>query len=78
MEERIVYHVKMGKPEAPTFDTNSDGVHILHEYDLVEGGRFVQGLEFLNRTHLLMSSGIYGGSFLELLKIVDTKKIETV
>ena len=48
MEERIVYHVKIGRPEPAALMTKTNGVQILNEYDLVEGGRFVQGLEFLN------------------------------
>lgn len=39
--------------------------------------RFVEGLEFLDETHLLMSSGSYGNSHLDVLDI-ETNPVKTV
>jgi glutamine cyclotransferase len=37
--------------------------------------RFIEGLEFINSTHLLMSSGLTGNSHLDIINI-ETMKIE--
>lgn len=37
--------------------------------------RFIEGLEFINRTHLLVSSGLTGDSHLDILNI-ETMMIE--
>lgn len=39
--------------------------------------RFVEGLEFIDETHLLMSSGSYGNSHLDVLDI-ETNPVKTV
>jgi glutamine cyclotransferase len=75
-ETKTHYELRMGKPSPPDLSmtlTSSapEGVEFLHEYDLNEGGRFVEGLEFADDQHLMMSSGLYGGSFLEILKFTD-------
>lgn len=41
---------------------------ILNQYMIAEQ-RFVEGLEFLNETMLIMSSGSYGNSHLDILDI---------
>jgi glutamine cyclotransferase len=37
--------------------------------------RFIEGLEFINSTHLLMSSGLTGNSHLDIINI-ETMQIE--
>ena len=77
-ENKTHFELRIGKPSPPNLadtlaDNAPEGVEFINEYALNEGGRFVEGLEFLNNTHMLMSSGLYGGSFLEILSINDDK-----
>lgn len=49
---------------------------VIKKYKLAET-RFVEGLEFIDSTHLLMSSGSYGDSHLDVLNI-ETDPVQTV
>lgn len=65
-------------PIAPAASTNSvpGTFKILNQYMLAEQ-RFVEGLEFLDETKLIMSSGSYGNSHLDVLETL-TNPINTI
>lgn len=48
----------------------------MRQYPLQET-RFVEGLEFIDETHLMMSSGSYGNSHLDILDI-ETDPVQTI
>lgn len=64
-------HVALFKAEV-----QNDGFEVVKKYRLAET-RFVEGLEFIDDSHLLMSSGSYGDSHLDVLNI-ETDPVQTV
>ena len=61
----------------PTSITSTQGqFKILNQYMIAEQ-RFVEGLEFFNETMLIMSSGSYGNSHLDVLDL-STNPVKTV
>jgi glutamine cyclotransferase len=66
------------KEHVTLFKTLPDGeqFRIVKKWPLAET-RFVEGLEFVSDTELLMSSGSYGGSHIEILSL-EHEPVETV
>ena len=62
--------------EAPYVEaTAMDGDYRILSKKFIKNPKFVEGLELVNNTHLLMSSGMYGSSFLQL---IDLESMEVV
>jgi glutaminyl-peptide cyclotransferase len=64
-------HVSLFKAEV-----QNEGFEVVKKYKLAET-RFVEGLEFIDSEHLLMSSGSYGDSHLDVLNI-GQEPVQTV